>query len=157
MSLKPFFLWMNRLSINDPIHTSEYLSPAINLLHLLSMVLFMGALLMVDLRLMGTGMKKQPLCAVARQAQPWLVAGFLGLVMTGIPATTATAIQQYGNHTFWLKMYILGVAIPFTFLVRRFFTQTDEARPFWGKAVGFTSTVLWFSVAISARLIMLLG
>jgi uncharacterized protein DUF6644 len=156
MSLQPFFLWMNRLAINDSMHKSEYLAPAINLLHLLSMVMFMGALVMVDLRLLGTGMKQQSLRSVARQAQPWLVAGFMGLLVTGIPATTATAVQQYGNQTFWLKMYILGVAIPFTFIVRRFFTQGDEARPFWGKAVGLTSMVLWLSVALTARLIMLL-
>ena len=156
MSLRPFFLWMNRLAINGPMHRSEYLSPAINLLHLLSMVVFMGALLMVDLRLLGSGMKKQSLRSVARQAQPWLVAGFMGLLITGIPATTATAVQQYGNRTFWLKMTILVVAIPFTFIVRRFFTTTDEARPFWGKAVGLTSMMLWFGVAMTARLIMLL-
>jgi hypothetical protein len=156
MSLQPFFLWMNRLSINDPLHRSEYLSPAINLLHLLSMVVFMGALLMVDLRLIGTGMSRQPLRTVARQAQPWLVGGFVGLLLTGIPATTATAVQQYGNNTFWVKMYILAVAIPFTFIVRRSFTTHDEAPRFWGKAIGVTSMVLWLSVAMTARLIMLL-
>lgn len=156
MSAQPFFLWMNRLAINNQMHKSEYLSPAMNLLHLLSMVTFMGALLMVDLRLLGSGMKKQSLRSVARQAQPWLVAGFMGLLITGIPATTATAVQQYGNRTFWLKMYILAVAIPFTFIVRRLFTTRDEAPPFWGKAVGLTSMMLWFGVAMTARLIMLL-
>jgi uncharacterized protein DUF6644 len=158
MSLEPFFLWMSRLPISGYIRESAYLSPANNLLHLLSMVAFIGALAIVDLRLLNRGMTEQSVKQVARGAQPWLIGGFLGLLVTGFFALTASAMTQYTNRVFWLKMYILLAAIIFTVTVRRQVTMADEARvgPFWGKLVGLASIALWSSVAVAARLIMFL-
>lgn len=158
MSLEPFFLWMNRLPLSDYIRESAYVSPANNLLHLLSMVTFIGALALVDLRLLNAGMRQQPVKQVARGAQPWLIGGFLGLLVTGFIALTGTAMAQYTNRVFWLKMYILLAAMIFTVTIRRQVTMADEARvgPFWGRLVGLVSIALWTSVAVAARLIMFL-
>ena len=158
MSLEPFFLWMYRLPLSSYIRESAYLSPANNLVHLLSMVMFIGALAIVDLRLLGTGITQQPVKQVARGAQPWLIGGFMGLLVTGFLALTGTATAEYANRVFWLKMYILFAAMIFTVTVRRLVTRADEAHvgPFWGKFVGLVSIALWTSVAVSARLIMFL-
>jgi hypothetical protein len=95
---------------------------------------------------------------VARSAQPWLIAGLVGLVVTGIPALMATATQQYANKVFWFKMYVLLAALIFTFTVRRGVTQADDRRvgPVWGKLVALISIVLWMTVAAGGRLIMYL-
>ena len=42
--LQPFFKWMESLAV---YRSSIYLGPGVNLVHLVSMVTFMGALLMV--------------------------------------------------------------------------------------------------------------
>jgi hypothetical protein len=158
MSLEPFFLWMNRLPLSAYIRESAYVSPVNNLVHLLSMVTFIGALAIVDLRLLNTGMRQQSVRQVARGAQPWLIGGFLGLLVTGFVALTGTAMAQYTNRVFWLKMYILLAAMIFTVTIRRQVTMADEARvgPFWGRLVGLVSIALWTSVAVAARLIMFL-
>jgi hypothetical protein len=158
MSLEPLFVWMNRLPLSDYIRESAYFSPGNNLLHLLSMVTFIGALAIVDLRLLNTGMRDQPVKQVAQAAEPWLIGGFIGLFITGFFALTGTALAQYTNRVFWLKMYILLAAIIFTVTIRRQVTRADEARvgPFWGKLVGLVSLALWTSVAVTARLIMFL-
>src|SRR5580658_3603326 len=113
--------------------SSIYLGPGVNLVHLVSMVTFMGALLMVDLRLLGTGLTNYPIKQVARSARPWLIAGLAGLVVTGIPALMATATQQHAHKVFWAKMYILLAALIFTFTIRRGVTRADDARvgPVW--------------------------
>jgi hypothetical protein len=158
MSLEPFFLWMNSLPLSAYIRESAYVSPVNNLVHLLSMVTFIGALALVDLRLLNAGMRQQPLKQVARGAQPWLVGGFMGLLVTGFIALTGTAMAQYTNRVFWLTMYILLAALIFTATVLHKETMADEARvgPFWGMLVGFVSLALWTSVAEAARLIMFL-
>src|SRR5580704_9268301 len=138
--------------------SSIYLGPGVNLIHLLSMVTFMGALLMVDLRLLGTGLTNHPVRQVARSAQPWLLVGLAGLVVTGIPALMATATQQYANKVFWFKMYVLFAAVIFTFTVRRRVTRADDRQvgAVRGKLVALVSIVLWMSVAAGGRLIMYL-
>jgi hypothetical protein len=153
--LQPFFKWMESLAVYK---SSIYLGPGVNLVHLVSMVTFMGALLMVDLRLLGTGLTNHPVKQVARSAQPWLIAGLVGLVLTGVPALMATATQQYASKVFWFKMYVLLAALIFTFTVRRGVTQADDRRvgPVWGKFVALISIVLWMTVAAGGRLIMYL-
>ena len=155
MHLQPFFKWMESLAVYK---SSIYLGPGVNLVHLVSMVTFMGALLMVDLRLLGTGLTNHPVKQVARSAQPWLIAGLVGLVVTGIPALMATATQQYANKVFWFKMYVLLAALIFTFTVRRTVTRADDRQvgAVRGKLVALVSIVLWMSVAAGGRLIMYL-
>ena len=156
MSLQPLFEWMESLAITAVLQ-DLYVTAAFNLVHLLSMVVFAGAVLIVDLRLLGHGLTRQPLARVARGAQPWLVGGLAGLVVTGIPAVMVTAMTQYLNPVFWFKMYFLLGGIIFAFTVRRKVTLADEARvaPFWAKVVGLTSIALWAVVAATARMIML--
>lgn len=158
MYLLPFFQWMDGLPVSDMLKESEYLSAANNLVHLLSLVMFFGAIVVVDLRLLGTGLKDLPRERVARDAQPWLIGGFLGLLVTGFFALVPTAMQQYYNATFWFKMGLLAFGLIFTFTVRRYVALADEARlgRVLPKIVGLVSIVVWMGVAVSARLIMLL-
>jgi hypothetical protein len=146
---------MESLAIYGP---SIYLGPAINIVHLTAMVTFLGALLIVDLRLLGAGLTQQPTASVARDAQPWLIAGLVVLVLTGVPAVMATATVQYANSVFWMKMYLLALALIYTFTVRRKVIFAEEGRFGSGtlKAVGLLSIVMWLSVAALARLIMMI-
>src|SRR5688572_4478294 len=137
---------MESLAVYGP---SIYLGPAVNIVHLTAMVTFLGALLIVDLRLLGAGLTQQPTALVARDAQPWLLAGL---------AVLATATLQYSNSLFWVKMYLLAIALIYTFTVRRKVAFADEGRFGSGtmKAVGLLSIVMWLSVAALARLIMMI-
>ena len=153
-----FIEYMYTLERTKFLNSSIYIIPAFNLVHLLSMAMFLGALWMVDLRLLGGVLPRRPLAEVARDAHPWLLGGFLGLVATGIPAFMQTASAQVMNPVFHTKMAVLLVATIFTFVVRRRLTQADEARvsPIWFKLAALVSICLWVTVATSARLIMLL-
>jgi hypothetical protein len=153
--LLPLFEWMEDLAV---FAGSVYLGPALNIIHLMGMVVFVGAILIVDLRLLGAGLRRQPAAAVARDAQPWLVGGLIVLVLTGVPATMATATQQYVNSIFWTKMYLLSFGLLFTFTVRRRVAFAAEGRvpAAARKAVGLVSICIWLAVAALARLIMMI-
>ena len=159
MSLLPFFQWMEGLPLTESLRVMPWFGAMINVMHLLSLVMFAGGLLIVDIRLMGGGLTKQPLSQVAREARPWLIGGFIGLIVTGIPQLMLTAIKEYYAPLFWFKMEVLVVAIIFNFTVRHRLTMGDEARlgRVWGKVVGLVSMALWSAVAIPARLIGLVG
>jgi hypothetical protein len=136
--------------------SSAYIGPVVNLIHLLAMVLFAGALLVVDLRLIGFGLKEQPLSQIARDARPWLIAGLIGIVLTGIPQTMERATDQYVTSTFWLKMYLILFGLIWMVTVRRRAVRVDRPMGAWPKVVGVVSIFVWGSVAALARLIMLL-
>jgi hypothetical protein len=156
--LLPFFQWIEKLPFTEVLRSVDWYGAMINVFHLLALVLFFGGLLIVDLRLMGKGLTKDPLAQVARAADPWLYGGFLGLLVTGIPQLMLQPIKEYYSDIFWYKMYILAAAIIFTLTVRRMATQADEAKlGMWGTLIGLVSIILWFGVAIPARLIGLLS
>jgi hypothetical protein len=154
--LEPFFQWMNDLAVSKAIGESIWIYPLVQAIHLLFLALFAGALLIVDLRLMGFGIREQPVARLARDARPWLIVGFLGLVVTGMPQLMQNAMREYFSDFFWLKMYFIPVALIFTFTIRQKVASADESRftPLVGKLVGLTSILLWIGgVAIPARLI----
>ena len=151
--LLPLFEWMKAQAVYG---SSPYIGPVVNLVHLLSMVVFAGGLLIVDLRVLGFGLKNQKLAQVARDAKPWLICGLIGLTLTGIPQTMERATDQYVTSTFWMKMYVLLFAVVWTFTVRRAVVRKDEANGRWPKVVALVSILAWTSVASLARLIMLL-
>ena len=64
--LEPFFQWMNDLAVSKAIGESIWIYPLVQAIHLLFLALFAGALLIVDLRLMGFGMREQPVAIRAR-------------------------------------------------------------------------------------------
>jgi hypothetical protein len=159
MSLLPFFEWLENLAISTVIRESIWAAAIINVMHLLALVILAGAILMVDLRLLGRGVSAQPLAQVAREARPWLIGALLAMLLTGLPQVLSTAIKQYYSPFFWTKMEILAIAVLFTFTVRQRIALADEGRvrPIWRKAVALVSMALWTGVAIEGRLIGLLS
>jgi hypothetical protein len=155
MNLLPYFEAMNDLAISAAIRESLWMVAVINTLHLLFLVMFAGAVLIVDLRLLGRGAREQPLAHVARDAQPWLVAALIGLTLTGVPQFLSNALREYHSYLFWMKMAVLLVALVYTFTFRRRITLADETRvaPATRKAVGLVSIALWTAVVVQARLI----
>jgi hypothetical protein len=135
---------------------SPYIGPVVNLVHLLCMVVFAGALLVVDLRLIGFGIRDTPLSQIARDARPWLMGGLIGIVLTGIPQTMERATDQYATSTFWVKMYLILFGLIWIATVRSRAVRVDQPVGAWPKVVGVVSLGVWASVAALARLIMLL-
>jgi putative copper export protein len=150
-----FFHAMNQTAMSAAIRESLWMTAVFNTMHLLFLVMFVGAVLIVDLRLLGRGARDQPVSDVARDAQPWLIAALIGLTMTGIPQLMSNALREYRSYLFWMKMAILLVALIYTFTLRRSVALADEGRvaPAARKVVGLISIALWTAVLIHARLI----
>ena len=159
MSAQPFFEWMGGLRFSAFFLESVWPTPIVQCIHLVSVAVFVGALLLVDLRLLGQGLKETPLPQVARAAEPWLFGSFVVLVVTGIPQMSSTALKQYYSPFFWWKMEMLLLGVILTVTIRRKMASTEESQlgPVWPKVVALTSIALWTSVTIGARLIGLLS
>ena len=59
MSLLPFFQWCYQTAIGEAIRESTWLFPLIEAFHLVGLGLTAGAVLIVDLRLLGLGLSRQ--------------------------------------------------------------------------------------------------
>jgi len=153
MSLLPFFTWCEKSAIGEAIRSSQWLFPVIESVHLLALVLIAGAVLVVDMRLFGLGLRRQPVAQLARDAQPWLIGGLTVMLSTGILLFLSEAIKCYYSAAFAVKMTSLLLAIIFTFTVRRKVTLADESRVslLWSRLVAVVSVALWSGVGIGGR------
>jgi hypothetical protein len=153
--LLQFFEWTNNLAFSVAYRESVWYFPVTQAFHLVALAFFAGAILVVDMRLLGAGMNKYPVAKVARDATPWLVGSLVVMTLTGIPQFMANAMRYYDNPVFYFKMGVLVVALLFTVTLRRQVTRTAEAQlgRIWPKVVGAVSLALWFVVTVGGRAI----
>jgi hypothetical protein len=153
MSLLHFFAWCEHSAVGGAIRSSNWLFPVIEAFHLLGLAVIGGAVLVVDLRLFGIGLRRQPVAQLARDAQPWLIASLMVMIATGGLMFMSEAIKCYYHPAFWVKMTSLFLAIVFTFTVHKKVVMADEARmgPLWSKLVALVSVALWSGVGIGGR------
>jgi hypothetical protein len=129
--------------------------PAVEAGHLIALAVMGAALLIVDLRLWGLGLRRRSVAEVATSAEPLLVGSLVAMLITGFLLFAAEALRYYYNAAFWFKMIALFFAILFTFTVRRKVVMADQARvgPIWGRLVALVSIAFWSAVGIGAKAI----
>ena len=155
MSVLEFCQWVQYSQPLAAMRSSPWLFPVIATIHLMGLSVIGGAVLLVDLRLMGMGLRRQPVAQLARDAEPWLFGGLAVMVGTGIPLFMCFATKYYYLTFFWVKMAALCLVVIFTLSIRRKVTLADEtavdsARQ---KAVALVSLSLWTVIALGGRYI----
>jgi hypothetical protein len=151
--LLPYFQAIESGVVGETIRSSAWLFPFVEAFHLVALAVIGGAVLLVDFRLLGLGLKRQPVAQLARDAQPFLIGSLLFMIASGVPLFMSEAIKCYYSFAFWTKMTALALAIIFTFTVRRRVTLADDARfsPAVVRAVGAISILLWSTVGWGGR------
>ena len=147
-----WFEWLEETAVAQAIRQSTWLFPAVEAAHLLALCALGGALLVVDLRLLGVGLRATPIDELAREARPWLVRSVALLVVTGAALFASEAVKCYHNPSFRVKMATLPVALVYTFAVRQRAAAggalVTSAR---SRLLGAVSIALWLTVAAAGR------
>ena len=151
MNLLPFFEWCESTGLGLAVRESVWLFPVIEAVHLLGLCLVGGALLLVDLRMIGAGLTRTSLPLLARQARPWLAAGVITMVLTGVLLFLSESVKCYYSQAFWVKMTTLPVALLFTFVVRQRVALSEHTSRQTAALTGVASLALWFTVAAAGR------
>jgi hypothetical protein len=155
MSLLEFCQWLQFSPPLVAMRSSPLFFPIIATIHLMGLAVIGGAVLLVDLRLLGLGLRRQPVAQLERDARRWLLGGLLVMICTGILLFMCFATKYYYLTFFWVKMASLVLVVAFTVSVRRKVIMADETRmnPAWGKVVALVSLSLWTTVALGGRYI----
>ena len=149
--LLPFFEWCEATMLGRTIRESLWMFPVLEAIHLVGLCVLGGALLVVDLRLLGLGLKDSTIGELDRQARPWLLMGVAILLITGVALFTSEAIKCYYNTSFWVKITTLPFAILFTLAVKERFARTAVYTSATSQWVGSADLLLWFIVAAGGR------
>jgi hypothetical protein len=153
MSLLEFCRWVQFSPPLVAMRSSPWLFPVIATIHLMGLAVIGGAVLVVDLRLLGFGRQRLPAAQLARDAERWLLGSLFVMVSTGILLFMCFATKYYYLTFFWVKMAALFLVVLLTFTVRRRVAMGADTHvsPLVGRLVALVSLFLWTTVAIGGR------
>ena len=153
VNLSSFIDWTAASWLSHAISTSTWAFAVIESIHLLALSVIGGSVLIVDLRLLGYGIRTQTLAEVARDAQRWFFGSWTVMIITGVLLFISEPQKLYYSTPFAVKMLCLLLATIFALTVRRQVTLAGEGRvsPIRMKLVALVSLALWFGVGAGGR------
>jgi len=149
----PLFQSIEASTVGQLIKNSPWAFAVIESIHLLALSVIGGAVLVVDMRLLGLGLRRQSVAEIARDAYPVLVGSLIVMLVSGVGLFASESVKCYYSRPFWVKMTSLSLAMLFTFTIRRKVTLAEDTRlrPIWMKLVALVSLTLWFGVGAGGR------
>lgn len=151
--------WISTTHFSTSIRESPYWFPIIEGIHTLGITAVVGTIAVLDLRLLGLIMKREPVSGVARQVLPWTWAGFAVMFVTGVLLSIAEAATNYYNWAFRVKLILLVLVgvnpLIFHLTVYRKVDTWDLANvtPLRARAAAISSLFLWSCIIVAGRLI----
>ena len=150
--LAAFFRWLVNSPWSHAMNSYEWVFPAVQSLHFIGFAMSIGTIAIVDLRLLGLGMRRQSPAELAADLAPWTLAGIAVMLTTGPLMFSTDAVAYHFNPSFQFKMACLMLALLFHFTLHRRAVRPDVP-PFAAKLAAAISLLLWTAVVGGGRMI----
>lgn len=153
-----WFEWVDALPSSIAIRESVYGYPYLLTAHAVSMALFAGLIVMMDLRLLGFAFRRTPLSQVQRQLFPWQMFTMVLSAVTGAVLFYGQPLRYYGKVFFWVKMALMVVAgvnaLVFHWTTYRSVAAWDSSivPPRGARLAGAFSIAFWAGVVVFGRI-----
>jgi hypothetical protein len=150
------FVALEGSALGIAIRQSTWAYMAANVGHILSLMVFAGAVAVLDLRLVGAFAATSP-AKVITAARRSTVIGIIGLVATGAVLFTAEASHVILNPVFQFKLGLIALGLINVGLFEYFTAPKVRdlpplvPMPFAARAAGMISLATWFTVAAFGR------
>jgi hypothetical protein len=152
------FVALEASSLGATIRQSTWVYMAANVGHIVSLVVFAGAVAIMDVRMTGALAATSP-GYILTTARRFAIAAFIGLLFTGAILFTAEASHVITNPVFQFKLALIGLAL-LNIIWFEFFTAPKVKTlppltpiPPAARMAGFASIGLWIAVAAAGRTI----
>jgi hypothetical protein len=148
--------WLAHSRLGIIMRDSTWDFAIVEIVHLLALAVFGGAVFLVDLRLLGLGFRTQPISKVARELLPLTGGGVVAMLISGFLLLANGPVRYYYNPAFRIKMLLFIMAVLFHFtlqiaLARR--PLEKERSSVWLRISAVLSLVLWLSIGVAGRAI----
>lgn len=152
--------WAETTALSVSVRESVWAYPIIESTHVLSLCLFLGLTALMDIRLIGAGLRNVPVDQITSRVLPLIRWGFLVISVSGALLFWATPVTFYGNVFFRAKVVLLLLAGANAWW---FHATIHKSVGEWGREgvtppprarfAGFASITLWLAVVATGRFI----
>ena len=153
--------WVASTSLSGWVTQGAWTWPILETLHFFGMTILMGALLVIDLRLIG--FFRRISFEATHKLLPYVFTGFGINLVTGILFYFGDPGRYTVNISFQIKMVLIilagiNAALFYVLIDKKMGTwSAHDNTPGDAKIIGAASLVLWFGVLIMGRMIPYLG
>lgn len=143
-------------AIGTAIHESIWVFPIIESVHVLALSLSVGIIVMLDLRLIGAGMRHISITQIVGGLKPWYLTGFALMFASGALLFWSEAAKCYESNSFRFKiLFLLLAGINAAIFEIRYKPTVNvwdgNAPPAGARVVGWCSLVFWVGVIAFGR------
>jgi hypothetical protein len=158
MASNPIWAWLEGSALGSAVRESAWLYPAVETLHILGLALLFGAIVLLDLRLLGAA-RAISIGALARYVLPIVYVAFGVQITTGFLLFASDAATLAANAALRVKLVLVALAVlnalafnlgPFRALRA---TSADETPSATSRVFAVASILLWVGVVVCGRLI----
>lgn len=148
-------VWLEGTSLATFVRTVPWVYPAVETAHYVGLALLVGAIMLIDLRILGFA-RSLPMTSMI-ELLPWVWVGFVINVISGSIMFVYGATDFGVSPVFWSKMLFMLLAganaLVFSLAAARSGAQWLDSGnvPPFVKAVATASLVLWVCVVTTGR------
>ena len=154
-----FLVWLAETGPSIALRESLYAWLFVESVHVLTLALFAGTAIMLDLRLLGLALRPVSVGVLTSRMLPWTRAGFATMVATGMLLFYANPAHYYQNVFFRVKVVLLAVVALNIWL---FHSRIHRRVAEWGgnlvtpraaRVAAIVSLASWAGIVVTGRLI----
>lgn len=151
--------WVDSTSLNAFVGHSTWAFPAFDVIHTLGIVLVAGTIMLVDLRLLGIGLRGVPIRQLVARIVPATLWGFGLMLVSGGLLFSSEAVKMYNSPIFRIKLVALGLAglnaLIFHLTIYREVDDWGAApvAPLRARMAGLLSLIFWIAIIAAGRAI----
>lgn len=147
-----FALWLEHTALAESLRSSSFLYPLLNAAHIAGVALLFGAIVPLDLRLIGF-FRAVDLVALKTVLQRTSLAGFMLAVTTGFLLFSTDASDYSRSCVFRVKFALVLLATLNAAIALRYDAAHGSPGVVSWKIFATLSLLLWFSTLLAGRLI----
>jgi hypothetical protein len=132
---------------------NDWLFPAAECVHIASFALAIGTIALVDLSLLGVGLRRNAAAQIARSTGLWTLTGLVLIIFTGFLLFASDPDMYLRNASFRFKITCLVLAIVYHYTIHRKVALSENGSGMGTKLVAGVSLALWVSVVLSGLFI----
>lgn len=145
--------WLAHTTVAYSFNEADpWIFAAVMSIHLLGIALAFGASLILDLRLVGIGLRASPAANIARTLQPYLLGGLGVALLSGFWLFVADVLKFWANPVFKTKLVLLSLmTVAQAWLLYRAKSEAAPLRP-----LAALAALAWLATIVAGRLIGLI-
>jgi hypothetical protein len=159
MSVIGFCEWLASTPGSIALHESLWVYPIVESVHVLTLCLFLGLTLVLDLRLLGLTFRGARVSEVSERLLPWITVGFVLMLTSGSLLFYAIPVRTFQNIFFRVKLATLVLAGLNVWVFQSTIYRTvaawdlDAVPPKRARVAGGLSLALWACIVVAGRMI----